>query len=136
MVKPHGRPRKNEHFHEMFLRAIADKNLEALIILFDNWYALVDNLKLIHRNGWTFFTTLKSNRTVSIKREQGYIHLDTIEWDEKMLQMSIKVKLKEIPFLVKLFKIVSTDGHIDWIITNSPGYNLWADNVKENNAVR
>jgi hypothetical protein len=56
--------------------------------------------------------------------------------DEKMIQMGIKVKLKEIPFFVKLFKIVSTDGHIDWVITNSPDYNLWADDVKENNAVR
>jgi hypothetical protein len=86
---------KNEHFQEMFLRAIADKNLKARTILFDSWYA-----------------------------------------DEKMIQMGIKVKLKEIPFFVKLFKIVSTDGHIDWVITNSPDYNLWADDVKENNAVR
>lgn len=127
---------KNEHFQEMFLRAIADKNLKARTILFDSWYASVDNLKLIHRNGWTFFTTLKSNRTVSINKEQGYIHLDTIEWSEKMLQVGIMVKLKEVPFLVKLFKIVSTEGHIDWVITNSSDFNLWADDVKENNAVR
>jgi hypothetical protein len=127
---------KNDHFQEMFLRTIADKNLKARTILFDSWYASVENLKLIHRSGWTFFTTLKSNRTVSINKEQGYIHLDTIEWSEKMLQMGIMVKLKEVPFLVKLFKIVSQDGHIDWVITNSPDHNLWADDVKESNAVR
>ncbi|WP_220275324.1 transposase [Emticicia sp. BO119] len=70
---------KNDHFQEMFLRAITDKNLKARTILFDSWYASVDNLKLINRSGWTFFTTLKSNRTVSISKEQGYIHLDIIE---------------------------------------------------------
>ncbi|MFD2519499.1 IS701 family transposase [Emticicia soli] len=127
---------KNDHFQEMFLRTIADKSLKARTILFDSWYSSVDNLKLIHRNDWTFFTTLKSNRMVSISKEQGYIHLDTIEWSEKMLQVGIMVKLKEIPFLVKLFKIVSPDGHIDWVITNSPDDNLWADDVKESNAVR
>lgn len=42
---------KNEHFQEMLLRAISDKNLKARTILFDSWYASVDNLKLIHRNG-------------------------------------------------------------------------------------
>jgi len=127
---------KNDHFQEMFLRAVTDKNLKARTILFDSWYASVDNLKLIHRSGWTFFTTLKSNRTVSISKEQGYIHLESIEWSEKMLQTGVLVKLKEVPFLVKLFKIVSQDGHIDWVITNSPDYNLWADDVKESNAVR
>jgi poly(3-hydroxyalkanoate) synthetase len=55
--------------------------------------------------------------------------------------MGIMVKLKEVPFLVKLFngaarRIVSQDGHIDWVITNSPDYKLWADDVKESNAVR
>ena len=70
---------------DMFLRAIGDKNLKAWTILFDSWYASVDNFKLIHRNDWTFFTTLKSNRTVSIYIEQGYIHLNAIEWSAKTL---------------------------------------------------
>jgi len=132
---------KNDHFQEMFLRAIADKDLKARTILFDSWYSSVDNLKLILRSGWIFFTTLKSNRMVSINREQGYIHLDLIKWSEKQLQTGIMVKLKEVPFLVKLFRIVSPDGHIDWVITNgrrsaSPDHNLWADDVKESSAVR
>jgi len=127
---------QNSPFQEMFLRSIADKNLKARTILFDSWYSSVDNLKLIHRNGWTFFTTLKSNRMVSINREQGYIHLHTIEWSAKTLQVGLMVKLKEVPFLVKLFKIVSPDGHIDWVITNSSDFNLWADDVRESNAVR
>jgi hypothetical protein len=127
---------KNEHFREMFIRANSDKAIKARTILFDSWYASVDNLKLIHRSGWTFFTTLKSNRKVSVSKEQGYIHLENIVWNEKSLQTGILVKLQEVPFLVKLFKLVSTDGRIDWIITNSPDQHIWTDDVKENNAVR
>lgn len=127
---------KNEHFREMFQRAIADKSIKARTILFDSWYASVDNLKLIDRNGWTFFTTLKSNRKISLSKEQGYIHLESIIWNENTLQKGVFIKLQEVPFLVKLFKIVSPNGHIDWIITNSPDQHIWADDVKENNSVR
>lgn len=82
-------------------------------------YASVDNLKLIHRNGWPFFATLKSNGIVILSKEQGYVHLHTIKWSEKTLQMDIMVKLKGVPFLMKLFneatqQIVFIHGYIDW----------------------
>jgi hypothetical protein len=109
---------KNDHFQEMFKRLITHKHLQARRILFDSWYASVDNLKLIHRSGWTFFTTLKSNRLVSLHRDTGYQHLDTLVFDEQTLVKGLIVKLKEVPFQVKLFKIVAPDGDIDWVITN------------------
>jgi hypothetical protein len=52
---------KNEHFHAMFGNAVDHKQLTARTILFDGWYAAAENVKLIHRRHWTFFTTLKSN---------------------------------------------------------------------------
>ncbi len=109
---------KNEHFCEMFVNAVASKGLKCRTILFDSWYASVNNLKLIHRCGWTFFTTLKSNRLVSLSKETGYVHLQDIEWTAEQLKMGIAVKLKEVPFLVQLFKIVATNGDIEWVITN------------------
>lgn len=66
---------KNDHFMEMVRNAISDKQVLAKNILFDTWYASVGNLKLVHRLGLTFFTTLKSNRMVSLSKEEGYIHL-------------------------------------------------------------
>ena len=105
---------KNDHFGEMFMRFITHKDLKARQILFDSWYASVTNLKLIHRNGWTFFTTLKSNRLVSVDRDTGYQHLATLIFDEKTLVSGLLVKLKEIPCMVKLFKIVAQNGDIDW----------------------
>ena len=109
---------KNDHFETMFRRLITHKHLKARRILFDTWYASVTNLKLIHRHGWTFFTTLKSNRLVSADRDTGYQHLDALLFDEKTLITGLSVKLKEVPFLVKLFKIVAPNGDIDWVITN------------------
>lgn len=70
---------KNDHFADMLRNAISDKGIQAKRILFDTWHASADNLKLVDRFGLTFFTTLKSNRLVSLSKETGYIHLDQIE---------------------------------------------------------
>ena len=113
---------KNEHFREMFIRAIASKDLACHTILFDSWYSSFENLKLIHRMDWTFFTTLKSNRLVSLSKEQGYIHLQDIEWTKEQLRNGIIIKLKKVLFLVKLFKIAVTENSIEWVITNDLDY--------------
>jgi hypothetical protein len=102
----------------MFLRAVSDKQLQARTILFDAGSASVENLKLIHRSGWTFFTTLKSNRLVSLSKERRYIHLDEVEWTPERCELGVIVKLKEVPFHVRLFKLVAPNGDIDWVVTN------------------
>jgi hypothetical protein len=104
---------KHDHFRAMLLNAIHAKGLTARIILFDSWYASVDNLKFIHRLGRYFVTTLKCNRKVSLSKEGGYIHLDEIEWTPERLKTGVSVKLKELPFRVQLFKVVATNGDID-----------------------
>ena len=53
---------KNDHFQEMFQQANTGKQIKARTILFDSWYSSVDNLKLIHRADWTFFTTPRDGR--------------------------------------------------------------------------
>ena len=115
---------KNEHFSEMVINAVYAKNIKAKRILFDSWYASAENLKLVHRLGLIFFTTLKSNRMVSLSKEGGWIHLDEIDWTTERLKNGVMVKLKEVPFKVQLFKVVATDGDIDWVITNCPDETL------------
>jgi len=126
---------KNNHFQEMFLRLLTHKQLKARTILFDSWYGSVNNLKLIARNGWTFFTTLKSNRKVSVSRETGYQNLDELAYDEGSLVSGLVIKLKEVPFMVKLFKLVAPNGDIDWVITNDLDHsvNLFAAELKNDN---
>ena len=83
-----------------------------------------------------FFTTLKSNRMVSLSKEGGYIHLDEIEWAPEQLQNGMMVKLKEVPFNVRLFKVVATNGDIDWVITNSPEETLTTQAAQDASDVR
>jgi hypothetical protein len=127
---------KNDHFRDMLVRALADKRIQAKTVLMDSWYAGADNLKLIHRLGLVFFTTLKENRLVSLSKAEGYIHLDKIEWTPERLQNGVCVKLKEVPFLVRLFKLVATNGDIDWVITNSPDETLTAQVAQDADDVR
>lgn len=126
---------KNEHFRDMLLSAKHDKGILANIILFDSWYASVENLKLIHRMRMQFVTTLKENRLVSLSKKGGYIHLPEIEWTEERKQYGVTVKLQEVPFHVQLFKLVAPDGNIDWVITNCPE-KISIDLVQQENKVR
>jgi hypothetical protein len=127
---------KNDHFSEMVRNAVYAKKLQAKRILFDSWYASAENLKLVHSLGLTFFTTLKSNRMVSLSKEGGWIHLDEIDWSEERLKNGVLVKLKEVPFKVQLFKVVATDGDIDWVITNCPDETLTTQAAQDANDVR
>ncbi|MEW6718192.1 MAG: transposase [Chloroflexota bacterium] len=127
---------KNDHFAEMVKNAVYTKKIRAKRILFDTWYASAENLKLVHRRGLVFFTTLKSNRMVSLSKESGWIHLDEIDWTAERLQNGVMVKLKEVPFKVRLFKLVATDGDIDWVITNCPDETLSAQAAQEASDVR
>ena len=127
---------KNEHFREMLVRAVANKGIQARTILFDSWYAAAENLKLIQRLNLVFFTTLKENRLVSLSKEEGYIHLAHIEWTPERLGKGLLVKLKEVPFKVRLFKLVATNGDIDWVITNSPEETVTSQVAQEANDMR
>jgi hypothetical protein len=127
---------KNDHFQAMFVNAMDQKQIQARTILFDGWYASAENLKLIHRRKRTFFTTLKSNRLVSLSKEQGYLHLEELEWTADRLAHGVVVKLKEVPFHVRLFKLVAPDGDIDWVITNDLAETVTAQVAEESSDVR
>jgi Transposase DDE domain len=127
---------KNDHFHEMFVNAVEQKELQARTILFDGWYASAEHLKLIHRHHRTFFTTLKSNRLVSLSKEQGYLHLEEIDWPPTRLTYGVIVKLKEVSFKVRLFKLVAPNGDIDWVITNDLDETVTAQVAEDSSDVR
>ena len=92
---------------------MSEDKLLARIVLFDFWYAGSTNLKRIHRAGWTFFTTLQRNRLVSLTKESGYQGLDTLGPPPQGWNQGVEVRLKEVPFGVKIFKLVATNGNIE-----------------------
>ncbi|MGI4873486.1 MAG: transposase [Janthinobacterium lividum] len=102
----------------MFQQVVDEGKLLARTILFDSWYADSTNLKAIHRADWTFFTTLKSNRLVRVSKQTGYQSLDSLEPPEHGWSKGLEVRLQEVPFGVKLFKLVTTNGSIELVITN------------------
>lgn len=127
---------KNDHFRDMFVASIADKRLQARRVVFDSWYASADNLKLVHRADRIFYTTLKANRLVSLDKTEGYIHLAEIDWTAARLARGVRVRLQKVPFDVQLFKLVATNGDIDWLITNDPDSTLTMQVVQDANDVR
>ena len=127
---------KNEHFQAMFAQVVAEDQLLARTVLFDSWYAASANLKQIHRAGWTFFTTLKSNRLVSLTKESGYQALDTLGPPASGWSGGVEVRLQQVPFAVKLFKLVATDGSIEWVVTNHLAAHLSREMVIEAVQVR
>ena len=127
---------KNDHFGDMLRSAKHDKHIQAQTILFDSWYASLENLKLIVRLDMFFVTTLKANRLVSLSKEGGYIHLQDIEWTPQRMTQGVVVKLKEMPFKVQLFKIVAPNGDIEWMITNHPDGTFSTQDIQHENAMR
>ena len=127
---------KNEHLRDLLRLAFEEKNIQAQTILFDSWYAASENLKYIHRLGKFFVTTLKENRLVSLSKEQGYIHLQELTWTAEQLKFGLLVKLKEVPFKVQLFKVVATNGDVEWVITNRTPGSIDTQVVQKENKVR
>jgi hypothetical protein len=109
---------KNELFQAMFAHVVAEDKLLARPVLFDSWYAASANLRQIHCVGWTFFTTLKSNRLVSLSQEAGYQALDTLPPPASGWSEGVEGRLQQVPFSVKCFKLVATDGSMGWGVTN------------------
>ena len=115
---------KNEHFQAMFAHVVAEGKIQAHTRLFDTWYSGSDNLKLIHRVGWTFFITLKSNRLVSPSQEVGRQALDVVAPPPGGWSTGLAVRLKQVPFAVRLLKLVAPNGDIDWVITHNCAFTL------------
>ena len=60
---------------------------------------------------------LKNNHLVSLSKASSYQGLDTLELPPQGWSRDVEVRLKEVPFGVKIFKLVVTNGDIQWVIT-------------------
>ena len=58
---------KNDHFADLLAAAHA-RGFRPRAVLFDGWYASVENLKAVRDLGWTFVTRFKGNRKVRVDR--------------------------------------------------------------------
>jgi SRSO17 transposase len=73
---------------------------------------------------------------VSLSKETRDVKVTELVWDDENLKNRRWVKLKELPFKVRLFRVVAKNGDIDWIITNDSDSSITADVIQRMNAVR
>lgn len=112
--KPNDGITKNEHFLAMLLTA-RERGFTPEYILFDSWYASVDNLRLIRDCGWRWLTRLKANRRVSI----DYAPKRALEtWP--IAETGTAVHL-EAYGLIRVFRVVATDGDTEYWATSDQG---------------
>jgi putative transposase len=102
---------KNDHFLAM-LREAKARGFEPDCVAFDSWYSGLENLKAVRDCGWTFLTQLKVNRRVNPDRrglcpvgEAGIEPGGTVVWLEGFGS-------------IRVFKVVSRDGDIEYWATN------------------
>jgi hypothetical protein len=109
--KPNDGITKNEHFLAMLLTA-RERGFTPACVLFDSWYASVDNLRLIRDCGWRWLTRLKANRRVSI----DYAPKRALEsWP--LAESGTAVHL-EAYGPIQVFRVVATDGDTEYWATS------------------
>jgi hypothetical protein len=103
---------KNDHFRVM-LETASSRGFTPECVVFDSWYSSLDNLKLIRRHQWTWLTRFKRNRHIN-SDGTGNRSLSEVE----IAATGTIVHLKGYG-MVKVFKIVATNGDIDYWATNA-----------------
>lgn len=106
------RATKNDHFRAM-LQTARGRGFAPECVVFDSWYSSLDNLKLIRSYNWIWLTRLKRNRHVN-PDHTGNRPLSDVD----ISSTGSLVHLKGYGF-VKVFKIVTPDGDIDYWATNN-----------------
>lgn len=102
---------KNDHFQQMIDQA-RRRGFAPELVVFDSWYAGLENLKQIRQYGWHWLTQLKGNRLVSTDRSGNrpisevfipsggtIVHLKGYGW-------------------IKVFKTVGTNGDVEYWATS------------------
>jgi putative transposase len=102
---------KNDHAREMWTTAQA-RGFRPRCVLFDQWYASLDNLKHVRALGWTFLAPLKANRLVN---QDGATNRPLAQWP--IAETGTVVHLQGFG-LIKVFRIVATNGDTEYWATN------------------
>ncbi len=104
---------KNGHFTEMLHKA-KERGVCPEYVLFDSWYASLENLKLIRKLGWQWLTRLKANRSVN-PDGKGNVALS----EAGISEFGTTVHLKGYGF-IKVFGIAAKDGSTGYWATSDP----------------
>jgi putative transposase len=105
---------KDDHFWEMILMA-KGRGFAPKYVLFDGWYAALEDLKQVRDLGWLWLTRLKHNRKVN-PDGRGVLALS-----EAAISASGTVIHLVGYGPARVFKLVAPDGDIEYRATNDLG---------------
>ena len=105
---------KNDHFWEMMLMA-RGRGFSPKYVLFDCWYASLENLKQIRDNGWLWLTRLKGNRKVTPADGRART------LDEVTIGATGTVLHLTGYGSIRIFRFDVPDGDTEWWATNDLG---------------
>ena len=105
---------KNDHFWEMMLMA-KGRDFSPRCVLFDGWYASLENLKQVRDFGWHWLTRLKGNRTVTPEDRRSRT-LDEVAISASGTRLHLKGY-----GMIKVFRIDAPDGDAEYWATNALG---------------
>lgn len=102
---------KNDHFADLLAEA-QRREFEPACVLFDGWYAGLDNLKRVRACGWHFLTRFKGNRKVRLARGEAT--------PLEQLPVCAAGTCVWLPGFgeVKVFRVVATNGDTEHWATN------------------
>lgn len=109
--KPMGGHTKNEHFRAM-LEVAKARGFAPTFVLFDSWYASLENLKAVRGWEWAWLTQLKGNRLVN-PDGQGNVPLEQVAIPAE----GRVVHLKGYGF-IKVFQTVAPNGDAEYWATS------------------
>lgn len=123
---------KNDHFRAL-LQGAQQRGFTPECVVFDSWYASLDNLKAIRRLGWRWLTQLKGNRLVN---PDGAGNRPLAEC--AIAEVGTRVHLQGYGF-IRAFRIVARDGDTEHWATDAAGmdelarlkYGEWAWGIEE-----
>ena len=105
---------KNDHFADL-VAAAHERGFTPRAVLFDGWYASVENLKKVRHFGWIFVTRFKGNRKVRLNHgeakalaEQPIAAAGTVVWLPAFGE-------------IRVFRVVAPNGDTTHWVTNDLG---------------
>jgi len=102
---------KNDHFRDL-LAAAAERGFRPECVLFDGWYCGLENLKAVRGYGWKFLARMTGNRRARLDRGAPR------RVDEQPIAAAGTIVHLPGFGLVKVFRIVATDGDTQHWVTN------------------
>jgi putative transposase len=109
---------KNDHFRVMLTTA-QERGFQPECVVFDGWYASLENLKAVRAAGWRWLTRLKSNRRVNPDGTGNRPLADCA-----IAETGTHVHLQGYGF-IQVFRLVAPDGDTEHWATSDPALDEW-----------